>query len=377
MLSSEVVAERLALDWGLIVDGSGVAAEGTGGAGQRLLANAVRDLPSGVVARPTGPQDIDALTALWRAIDIAAYGRSSSNAEDLRSELGAPSCGWGRGSACLWRGAELVAALSIRDGLAVNRGWDLEVACRPGDPHAHGIHQALILAALREGRSRWYQVDPDIELDDPVARAWCRATEVGLIRDLERAGFQEVRRYWRMSVNHFSLDEPIGADEPSSARQPSAPPGYRLRPYADSPESWAQLHDVSMRAFADHFDFSPVDAATFRGEIVGEVSDLSQWIIAEHDGEVVGYAMGSNRFAADDYGYVASLGVLPEHRGVGLGTALLRARFADDAARGYLGTMLHVDAENTTGATRLYEAVGMAADQEHVSLHRPLLDLIT
>jgi ribosomal protein S18 acetylase RimI-like enzyme len=358
------------------VDASGgVAAGGPGGT--RLLSDAVRDLPSGVVARPTGPQDIDALTGLWRAIDIAAYRRSSANADELRAEVGAPSCGWGRGSACLWRGADLVGALTVHDGLAVNRGWDLVVACRPGDPHAHGIHQALIVAALREGRSRWYQVDPDIELDDPVARAYCDAHEVGLIHDLQRAGFQEVRRYWRMSVNHVSLDEPIGAADPGSPRVPSAPAGYRLRPYADSPEAWAVLHDVAMRAFADHFDFTPVDAATLRGEVLGEIADMSQWILAEHDGQVVGYALGSNRYASDDYGYVASLGVLPEHRGAGLGTALLRARFADDAARGHLGTMLHVDAENTTGATRLYEAMGMTADQEHVCLHRPLLDLIS
>lgn len=354
-----------------------VAGEATAGARQRVLADAVRDLPSGLVARPPAPDDVDALTELRRTIDIAAYGRSSANADELRAELGVPSCGWGRGCACLWRGSDLVGALTIHDGLAGNRGWDLEVACRPSDPHAHGIHQALILAALREGRSRWYQVDPDIELADPLARAYCHATEVGLIRDLERAGFQEVRRYWRMSVSHFSLDVPIGGADPASVRPPGAPPGYRLLPYVDSPESWALLHDVAMRAFADHFDFEPLDAATLRGEVVDEISDMSQWILVHHDGEVVGYALGSNRYAADDFGYVASLGVLPEHRGRGLATALLRARFADDAARGYLGTMLHVDAENTTGATRLYEGLGMVADQEHVCLHRPLLDLLT
>jgi ribosomal protein S18 acetylase RimI-like enzyme len=341
-----------------------------------VLADAVRDLPSGLTARPTAPGDIDALTGLFRAIDISAYGRTSTNGDEVRSEVASHGCGWGRGSVCVWRGADLVGAMNVFDGLALNRGWDLVVACRPGDPHAHGIHDALIRAGLREGRSRWYQVDPDIELDDPRARAWAHASEAALRHDLERAGFSEVRRYWRMSITHFSL-EPLGAPGASAPTASQVPPGYRLRPYRDTPESWAQLHDVYLRSFIGQFDFSPVDAEAWRAQLLSGVSDMSQWTVAEHADEVVGFALGSNRYAEDDYGYVTALGVVPEHRGRGLGTALLRARFADDAQRGLLGTMLHVDAENVTGATRLYESVGMAADQEHICLHRPLLDLVT
>jgi len=58
-------------------------------------------------------------------------------------------------------------------------------------------------------------------------------------------------------------------------------------------------------------------------------------------------------------GYVASLAVLPSHRGCGLGRALLLHSFAEFYAMGKRGAALAVDADSLTGATRLYESVGM------------------
>lgn len=108
--------------------------------------------------------------------------------------------------------------------------------------------------------------------------------------------------------------------------------------------------------------------------VSGGTEDPTQWLIAEHEGRAVGYARGSNRYASEGCGYVASLGVVREARGQGVARALLTARFADDSARGRIATVLHVDAENPTGATRLYESVGMGVDSESVWFFRPLLD---
>ncbi|HET9939129.1 MAG TPA: GNAT family N-acetyltransferase, partial [Gaiella sp.] len=57
------------------------------------------------------------------------------------------------------------------------------------------------------------------------------------------------------------------------------------------------------------------------------------------------------------------LGVLAEHRGNGLGTALLVTAFAAFRGRGLSRAGLGVDAENTTGAVRLYERAGMTVDE--------------
>jgi ribosomal protein S18 acetylase RimI-like enzyme len=56
---------------------------------------------------------------------------------------------------------------------------------------------------------------------------------------------------------------------------------------------------------------------------------------------------------------VNEVGVLAAHRGRGIGAALLRQAFATLAGRGVRRIILNVDSENATGATALYERVGM------------------
>ncbi len=132
------------------------------------------------------------------------------------------------------------------------------------------------------------------------------------------------------------------------------------------------MHSTNATSFLDHFDSTPLEFGAWRDLHMGETEDSTQWIVAEHDGEIIGYARGSNVYASEDCGYVASIGVLQEHRGHGVARALLQARMADDVGRGFISTILHVDATSPTGATRLYESVGMVADSEFVSFHRPL-----
>ncbi|MFC7586762.1 GNAT family N-acetyltransferase [Nonomuraea antimicrobica] len=90
------------------------------------------------------------------------------------------------------------------------------------------------------------------------------------------------------------------------------------------------------------------------------VTDWSQLTLARLDGRPAAVLIGSNQFVPDENcGYVATLAVLPELRGRGLGRFLLRHAFAADAARGRRGTILHVDSNNTTPALGLYESAGM------------------
>jgi mycothiol synthase len=61
----------------------------------------------------------------------------------------------------------------------------------------------------------------------------------------------------------------------------------------------------------------------------------------------------------EEEAWVHELGVLEGHRGTGIGWALLQRVFAELAASGRTIVKLNVDGENRTGATRLYEGVGM------------------
>ena len=58
-------------------------------------------------------------------------------------------------------------------------------------------------------------------------------------------------------------------------------------------------------------------------------------------------------------GHVAQIGVRPKWRGLGLGYALLLASLVEFQRRGAESATLNVDAENVTGALRLYEKAGM------------------
>jgi ribosomal protein S18 acetylase RimI-like enzyme len=60
-----------------------------------------------------------------------------------------------------------------------------------------------------------------------------------------------------------------------------------------------------------------------------------------------------------ELGWIQSLGVISRYRRRGLGEALLRSAFRELHARGMRAVGLGVEAENATGALRLYERVGM------------------
>ena len=58
-------------------------------------------------------------------------------------------------------------------------------------------------------------------------------------------------------------------------------------------------------------------------------------------------------------GWVGTLGTRKPRRGKGLGRALLLTAFGEFYRRGETLVRLAVDAGNETGATQLYESVGM------------------
>ena len=71
-------------------------------------------------------------------------------------------------------------------------------------------------------------------------------------------------------------------------------------------------------------------------------------------------------------GWVGSLGVRRPWRKRGLGEALLLQSFYNLHANGYKTIGLGVDAQNPTGATRLYKKAGMHAASEFVTYEKEL-----
>jgi ribosomal protein S18 acetylase RimI-like enzyme len=142
--------------------------------------------------------------------------------------------------------------------------------------------------------------------------------------------------------------------------------GITVRTATPSDADIETITRVDVESFRDHFGFieQPFEdeLAWFRNWLKNDeqMSDPSLWFLAMDGNEPVGLGLcaaydSENR----DYGHVASLGVLRSHRKRGIGEALLRHAFGEYHRRGYKGVTLGVDAENLTGALKLYKKVGM------------------
>ena len=117
------------------------------------------------------------------------------------------------------------------------------------------------------------------------------------------------------------------------------------------------VHEAIEAAFAEHFRPTPrtfEEWETF--DLDSEATDLSLWRIAWAGGQVIGEVSPM----LEPYGgYVDDLAVLKPWRGRGVGRTLLLHAFAVLWEAGAREVYLGVDSDNATGATQLYEGVGM------------------
>jgi ribosomal protein S18 acetylase RimI-like enzyme len=177
-------------------------------------------------------------------------------------------------------------------------------------------------------------------------RTGLSARDTGGKELLDRRGYRYIRSFYRMAID---LDE-----EPPA---PAWPEGFTV---ALEPDEGHVLYETLEEAFEDHWGHEP---RTFEQWIAqnGPLADRLCYVVRAEDGTpAAAQVCDEERFGT---ALVAILGVRPAFRRHGLGEALLRQAFHDLYARGRRRVSLGVDAENTTGATRLYERVGM-----HVTL---------
>jgi mycothiol synthase len=304
--------------------------------------------PPGYATRPATWDDLDAVAALVHACDLADAGVVVTVREHIEED---------------WRTA--------RDGL---------------EPHvllAHARDGSLVGLAQVFGLNpeqsvdAWVRVHPEHRnrgLGTSLA-AWAEERAAGLVpvgassklynslpvedeagdRLLVDRGFAPVRVFWHM--------ERVFDDDPEP---PEVPPGCELRPYAH-PADAETVHDVLEDAFADHWGYEPYP------------HDLAMEQLSRRDPGLIWVATCDDAAAGaliartlEDTGWIDDLGVRRPWRGRGIARALLRQAFGELARRGIGSVALNVDSENTTGATRLYESVGMRARRAWRVYEKPL-----
>jgi mycothiol synthase len=159
-------------------------------------------------------------------------------------------------------------------------------------------------------------------------------------------GYVPVRHFWRMSIDLVQ--------EPAEVVPPA---GIEIGLY--DPAEERAVHAAHQEAFADHWEHRYQSWEEWQEKRLADPrADPTLWLIARDEGEIAGIALNYWKHSGD-WGWVGSLGVRRAWRGRGLGEALLRASFRELWLRGERTVALGVDAQSPTGATRLYERVGM------------------
>jgi mycothiol synthase len=225
------------------------------------------------------------------------------------------------------------------------------------DPES--TERGIATALLERGAARAVELTPLGPRAALHATSWPKDEAAAQL--LERAGFAPVRYFLLMT---------IGLDEPPAP--PQWPAGIHVR----SLDEGSDLHAVYVAQtdiFRDHWGSSP-NFEEWLHEYTGSDSfDPTLWFVAEDARGIAGFALCVPELADDQQaGYVGELGVRADRRGEGLGLALLQRTFSEFALRGKRRVSLHVDAENLTGALRLYTRAGMRPDPRIVVWEREL-----
>jgi ribosomal protein S18 acetylase RimI-like enzyme len=152
----------------------------------------------------------------------------------------------------------------------------------------------------------------------------------------------------------------------------------RIQSYKEYPDLETILKAVD-DAFKDHWGH--VDRSgdaerieRFRHSIESnEEFDPSLWYLAMDGDEIAGVALCNPSLGADkNVGVVDQLGVRRPWRRQGLALALLHQVFGEFQQRGYKQVGLGVDAQNLSGATRLYKKAGMQVTHEFAVYEKEL-----
>jgi mycothiol synthase len=311
-----------------------------------------RELPRGLTHRRPTVADAERILPLVVACDLKVVGRSDSTLSQLSADLAAPGVD-------NERGGRLVEAA---DGAVV--GWLWTEAFEPASEVF--VDSYALEAPLLEWlfvRANEYVLEVVREWGRPVTMvAGCYAHDEEYGEILRAGGLEVVRSFWNMRM---TLDTGALAEHP-------LPAGVEVRLVDATDETDLRLmHRLHDESFADHWKFTPLPHDDWYDRFARSAGcDVTQWWVAEVDGEPAGLLVGAENRAENNEGYVDTLGVLREFRGRGVAKTLLRVAFAESARRGRSRIGLQVDSESPTGATRLYEAVGMSVDNVMLAWER-------
>jgi len=311
------------------------------------------ELPRGYHLRRPSLEDAEAVAALMCACDIEELGEAETDADDVRDDWSQPRFDRDRDTWIVVGEDRTVRAYGWVWDKVPDREMIGDIYVLPGEP-TEPLYE--VLRSRIEERAEEHI--PAACADDEVTLGFFGMVGSKYGAYLAGQGYELARTYFRMLIK-------LGEDPPAV---PSIK-GVELRPFRVGLENGA-IHRVIQESFSEHYLFAPEPLDEWIGRRTAHpVVDPALWALAWEGGEPVGAILP---YPYDAMAWIRELGVRREWRSRGVGRALLLHAFAALHAGGHRTIALGVDAENTTGATRLYESVGMKVVQRH-GFHKRIL----
>jgi mycothiol synthase len=181
-----------------------------------------------------------------------------------------------------------------------------------------------------------------------------------------RAGYEPVR--WFFDMKRSGLQENLPEILPM-------PDGIEVRPV--QPEQLLQIWRADIEAFRDHWGGGDDSEENFRRYQDSPDFDTTLWVVA-WDGDEVAAAVVNTIYAHENEatgsrrGWLDSVFTRRAWRKRGLASALIARSLHVLAGRGMETAMLGVDADNPSGALRLYESFGFVVTDRGQAWRKPM-----
>jgi mycothiol synthase len=310
-------------------------------------------LPRGFVARHPVMSDAEAVARLAQICEIELYGEAESTLDDLLTEWHEPDYNLATDAwIVLSPDGEVVGANGVghREHVRIYTGCDV---------HPNYRNRGIGTYLLKQAEARAYQhmaeAVPGVRV---TLNTGVNSKNSAAQRLLEQHGFKQVRTFWRMLIE---MNE--------APPTPTWAEGITVRTFAPGMER--AVFEADEEAFRDHWGYVPGRFEEWEHWTVKrEGFDPSLWFLAMDGDEVAGFAFCKDE--GESSGWVHVLGVRRPWRRKGIGLALLHSSFSEFYRRGIYKVYLGVDAQNLTGATRLYKRAGMHVIREGKNYEKEL-----